>query len=547
MESKIIWAINIILAIAILATLVWAFPYFASAFYMGLGSKALEAALEEPEALESRARAVNYLQQAVRWDRNNAEASELLAKAYRQLAEVYVGRGELAEARSALEALLEQDPEDQFALYYLARAYEEAGERGKAAENYERLRYFELEEGGKIPAYLGGLSAKLEEYGIWGQDEVVNIVSFLVWQGEWGQAEELLARMAMKYPHNPEWAFYRGEMYHRRGELEEALRNYERAIGLDSRYAQAYLRIGRAYEDRALASMPEARSADLQEAARWYKMYHALAPENLLGLKKLVEICEELEWAGIEPESLNLQPEALREELERRLAEREPEYKVGQKVGEDWVLVGYDLDEEALKMWSETTIWLYWQPSKPVEMKKPGWHWAGERWVEVREVRNLVPNGGFEWDLKVGPAYPYGWPSGIYKAPLECHELVVDERNGEKTKCARLSNSQTYQSTSFASIEIPIKPGAIYLQAGWIKSEGGKGYLGRRWMGKIEEKPPYNYVVRGVKAESWTHYAGIARPPEGATSCHLWLLNYKSTGKVYFDDILFVELELPEG
>ena len=269
MGNRIVWVINIILALAILATLVWAFPYFASAFYMSRGSKALEMAPTEPEAL---ARSVRYLQQAVRWDENNAEAGELLAKAYRQLAEAYVERGALAKARPALEALLEQDPEDQFALYWLARAYEETGEKDKAAANYEKLRYFELEEGGTIPAYLGDLASKLEEYGIWGREEVVNIVSFLVWQGEWEQAEEALARMGEKYPHDPVWVFYRGEMYHRQGRLDEALRSYERVIELDAQYAQAYLRIGRAYEDKALTPKPEARSADLQEAAKWYKI-----------------------------------------------------------------------------------------------------------------------------------------------------------------------------------------------------------------------------------------------------------------------------------
>jgi len=116
MGSKIVWAINIILALTILATLIWAFPYFASAFYMSRGSKALEAALERPEVLESKIRAVNYLQQAVRCDKNNVEASELLAKANRQLAEAYVQRGQFTEAKPALEARLEQDPEDQFPL-----------------------------------------------------------------------------------------------------------------------------------------------------------------------------------------------------------------------------------------------------------------------------------------------------------------------------------------------------------------------------------------------------------------------------------------------
>ena len=251
MGNRIVWVINIILALAILATLVWAFPYFASAFYMSRGSRALEMAPTEPEAL---ARSVRYLQQAVRWDENNAEAGELLAKAYRQLAEAYVERGALAKARPALEALLEQDPEDQFALYWLARAYEEAGEKDKAVANYEKLRYFELEE--KAPAYLGDLASKLEEYGIWGREEVVNIVSFLVWQGKWRQAEEALARIGKRYPHDPVWVFYQGEMYHRQGRLDEALRSYERIIELDPQYAKAYLRIGMVCEEMALKAKP---------------------------------------------------------------------------------------------------------------------------------------------------------------------------------------------------------------------------------------------------------------------------------------------------
>jgi len=88
MGSKIVWAINIVLALIIVATLVWAFPFFVSAFYLSRGSQALEAALAEPGSLtpEPLARSVHYLQQAVRWDKNNAEAKELLAKAYSQLA-----------------------------------------------------------------------------------------------------------------------------------------------------------------------------------------------------------------------------------------------------------------------------------------------------------------------------------------------------------------------------------------------------------------------------------------------------------------------------
>jgi len=41
----------------------------------------------------------------------------------------------------------------------------------------------------------------------------------------------------------------------------------------------------------------------LQQAAVWYNRYYALAPDDLLGLKKLTEVCTTLEEAGVEDES----------------------------------------------------------------------------------------------------------------------------------------------------------------------------------------------------------------------------------------------------
>jgi len=41
----------------------------------------------------------------------------------------------------------------------------------------------------------------------------------------------------------------------------------------------------------------------LQQAASWYNRYHALAPDDLLGLKKLTEVCTALEEAGVEDAS----------------------------------------------------------------------------------------------------------------------------------------------------------------------------------------------------------------------------------------------------
>jgi len=43
--------------------------------------------------------------------------------------------------------------------------------------------------------------------------------------------------------------------------------------------------------------------ANLQQAAYYYNRYHKLAPDDLLGLKRLTEICTALEQAGVEDPS----------------------------------------------------------------------------------------------------------------------------------------------------------------------------------------------------------------------------------------------------
>jgi hypothetical protein len=41
----------------------------------------------------------------------------------------------------------------------------------------------------------------------------------------------------------------------------------------------------------------------LQEAATWYNQYHTFAPDDLLGLKRLIEVCTALEESGVDDES----------------------------------------------------------------------------------------------------------------------------------------------------------------------------------------------------------------------------------------------------
>jgi len=54
----------------------------------------------------------------------------------------------------------------------------------------------------------------------------------------------------------------------------------------------------------------------LSEAARWYEQYNALAPDDLLGLKRLSETCTALEQAGAEDENRIVIDQILTEEQE---------------------------------------------------------------------------------------------------------------------------------------------------------------------------------------------------------------------------------------
>ena len=231
-----------------------------------------------------------------------------------------------------------------------------------------------------------------------------------------------------------------------------------------------------------------------------------------------------------------------------QVAAAEPHYLVGQELDNGWTCLGYDLVEERLIRGEPVDLLVYWVGSASANAgsEQNGWYRAGERWVQVLErVQNLVPNGGFELGLD-GDGSPTGFPGDIYRADPGTRRLAGDVRARQHTTVAMLDNTEVYSRTSFASTWVPVNPDALYVQAGWMKSIGGKGYLGRRWAGNVAEGTRhYSYVTTRVTADEWQHYAGMTRPLEGATRCQVWLLNHKAVGRVYFDNVLFVEVGLP--
>ena len=475
--------------------------------------------------------------------------------------------------RDALERAIALRPGDLYANYFLWKQAQEAGDVEATATYSETLVYFPLEAidptDERLLDYATEAIPNLLEDGLWGREKTLNVVSYLVWQHhEVPGVERLLEQLAARYPTEPDWPFYLAELYHRRGNLEQAEAVYRQVLTVAPEYAQAYLRLGMVSEEASERESEKASQREgektrkrisekanerLSEAARWYEQYNALAPDDLLGLKHLSETCTALEQAGVEDGSCLAAAErvppvaALRGAWLEQAATVKPEYLVGQELDNGWTFLGYDVDEDGLIRGEPMGLVLYWKGPDAAKAgsERDGWYQTGKRWVQVlEEIQNLVLNGGFE--LGTEGRSPTGFPYDIYRADSVTRRLVTVSRTGKRTTAALLNNTDVYSRTSFASMYVPVNQDGLYMQAGWIKSVGGNGYLGRRWAGDIAENVcPYSYVVTGVSVDNWQHYAGLTRPLEGASRCQIWELNYKSVGRVYFDNILFVEIGLP--
>jgi len=146
------------------------------------------------------------------------------------------------------------------------------------------------------------------------------------------------------------------------------------------------------------ADLPTCRLANLQEAAAWYNRYHALAPDDLLSLKKLAEVCTALEdpstglrtGAGVEDESC-------REAAERVMREHEG-------VGE-WEI--YDSPAAALRETLEACT----------DDRRIVAELLGVPLEDVELGPNLVENGGFE-DWVDGRPEWWSWSAMFSREPF---------------------------------------------------------------------------------------------------------------------------------
>jgi len=152
------------------------------------------------------------------------------------------------------------NPDNLYALYRLAQIHREMGDEECAAEYEERLRYFDLNAvaiapDARMAGYQGWAMAGLVKDGVWERDKLLNVVSYQVWQFAEGapgvMAERVLGSLLEQWPQDADILFYLAELYHRRGDWEQAEAVYRQVLEVEPEYAPAYLRLGMLYEELA--------------------------------------------------------------------------------------------------------------------------------------------------------------------------------------------------------------------------------------------------------------------------------------------------------
>jgi len=224
-------------------------------------------------------------------------------------------------------------------------------------------------------------------------------------------------------------------------------------------------------------------------------------------------------------------------DIENKMLHLRPDYQVNYAFNKSLTLAGYSLSEYEFELFNEGEIVLFWD-----EPGRHNGHQMSRRFYEIRHLRNLAPNFGFESDF-LGEDFPLGWDSDHYAPSLPCHKIVIENAPYGKTQCVLLDNSLE-RKTNSQSQYIGVEAG-YYLQAGWIKSKGGNGFLGRMWYDQKRNPLFYNFAADSISSSKWEYYCQIIKIEPELRYCRLWLTNRDSDGQVCFDNILFIRLDAP--
>ncbi|MDC4225643.1 MAG: tetratricopeptide repeat protein [Candidatus Manganitrophus sp.] len=178
------------------------------------------------------------------------------AQVYFNIAQVYLGKGDLENAEAALTRTLEVDPKNQGAFLTFGIVYERQGKLEEALRAYENAREIQ-------PANQTGINAAVSAHTVRGKIAI--------------GAEKLDDALAefksavTLQPRNPANHFNLALLYVRRNELSEAAEAFDQVITLNPSEEDAYLPLAEILE----------KSGREQEAIETYEQLISLGPEPL--------------------------------------------------------------------------------------------------------------------------------------------------------------------------------------------------------------------------------------------------------------------------
>lgn len=178
------------------------------------------------------------------------------------------------------------------------------------------------------------------------------------------------------------------------------------------------------------------------------------------------------------------------------------------------------------------------------------------RIVEIRQVFNLAPNPGFEFEYTCPETACIlkGYEKDIYHQELPKQGYVVQQlirpfspiRPVERFESSvlTLNNREVAvgptlkPSLGLESFTRYIKPNSECLQGGWIASQGGNGFLGRLWRSG-NNSHEYSFVVGQYNKMHWEYLSEWIKTPLAMNLSSVWILNFDTYGDVSFDQMLF--------
>jgi tetratricopeptide (TPR) repeat protein len=341
--------------------------------------------------------------------------------------------------------------------------------------------------------------------------------------------------------------YYLALLYQKQGmqeKFEKQLEQIIRLITQDNNQLEDHLPdyLGDCYYNLALKFEEQ---GERERAVKYYKMAIEISGDRLVNAYYRLEMLYKEENKLIEAEAVEL-------ELSRLTPMHEGKYKLNSTV----MFLGYSINKREFELFNIGKITFFWKivnHNSELTYKKKEWsstYKINNRLYEIKKIKNLAPNFGFEID-HIGDGFPHGWATDIYAnnsfycSPIDSHQIIVEENLLSKTQCLLLTNTLS-KCTNSQSDFITVDEKSFYLQAGRIKSAAGNAYFGRRWFDSEKNPMVYHYVATKVKSPAWNYYVQVATPPHSSAYCCLWVINYENQGKAYFDDILFIELQLPE-